>query len=67
MADWFERRLIEATSPGLSDSQRRLIEKMDVNPDATFRVYEEQGINTGRSQFVDNYLAAQRKKMLKQR
>jgi len=67
MADWFERRLIEATSPGLSDSQRRLIEKMDVNPDATFRVYEEQGINPGRSQFVDNYLAAQRKKMLKQR
>jgi len=60
MTNWSARRLIETTSPELSDSLRRLIENMDVNPDATFRAYEKRGINTGRSQFVDNYTAAQR-------
>ena len=59
------RRLIEVSSPELSDSAKRLIKTMDVDPEATFRRYEERGINTGRLEFVDNYVNAQRRKSYK--
>ena len=55
------RRLIEASSPKVSDSQRKLIENMDHNPERTLRDLEEQGYNTGRKEFVSNYLTRKKK------
>jgi hypothetical protein len=61
------RRLIEASSPDLSDSQIRLIYASSEDPEAELRDFEERGFNTGRSDFVDNYLSAQRRKAQKTR
>ena len=50
------RRLLEVSSPTISDEHRRLIETMDKDPAKTFRELERRGYNTGRKEFVDNYI-----------
>ena len=61
------RRLIETSSPDISDSELRLIETMDRDPASTLNGLERLGYNTGRPEFVGNYLHGQKRRRNKKK
>ena len=50
------RRLLEASSPEISDSHLRLIRTMDTDPNAELRRLERLGYKTESPGFVDTYM-----------